>query len=100
MMTEASKELSEEAKDPFAEVGSTQRWAVVWFVVVLGIGASLTFAFSKIDWWMYTNNAQVLDFRAYEENRSAFTSIGSEVDDTRVHGDLASARAKLLDEGN
>lgn len=71
--------------------GPDQSWAVVWFFAVILLGTSMTFLFNSIDFYMYTNNAQVLDFQKYAENRRAFTNIGTDSLDPRSNGSLAAA---------
>lgn len=69
--------------DPCGEVGPVQRWAFVWFFVMVLCGGMLTYRLATIDRWMYDNNGERLDYDAYRENRSATTSIGSERIDPR-----------------
>ena len=85
--------------DPCAEFGPAQRSAVVWFVVILIGGALLTAKLAGVDTWMYENNAEVLDYQKYRENRAAFTGLASERSDARSHGDLGSAR-QHVSQGN
>jgi hypothetical protein len=72
--------------------GPNQSWAVVWFFAVILLGTSMTFLFSSIDFYMYTNNAQVLDFQKYGENRRAFSSMSNDSLDPRSNGSLTAAQ--------
>ena len=69
--------------DPCAAVGPEQRWALVWFVSAIIIGIVATSQFMKIDTWMYNNDAEVLDMKAYKENRQAQASVASGWKDER-----------------
>jgi hypothetical protein len=71
--------------------GETQNWAVVWFVSAIFLGASLTYFFSNLDFFMYNSNAEVLDFKKYRENRTAFSSIPTDSIDARSLGNLKTA---------
>lgn len=66
--------------------GATQTWAVIWFCAAIAIGSSLTFLFNGIDFFMYSTNAQVLDFDKYSENRKATTSLTTDSLDSRSKG--------------
>ena len=77
--------------DPCAEFGPDQRWAVVWFVLILIGGVTFVRVLSHIDEWMYAHNAEFLDYDAYADNRFSHTSIRSAPMDPRARGDLQTA---------
>jgi hypothetical protein len=87
-------QASSNSNDPCAEFTSVQRNALIWFVVVIGLGLFLTTRFALIDRWMYDNNAEFLDPAAKKENRYAQGAIQSERLDPRQGGDLMTAIAK------
>ena len=82
----------EETENPCGSFGPTQFWAYVWFVSVLVVGCAMTFVFATIDREMYDTGADPLDYNAYQENRAALSSIPSERNDPRSHGDLRTAQ--------
>lgn len=84
-----------QSEDPFQRSTSADRWALVWFLVVLVGGSYLTYRLALIDRWMYSHNAQVLNQGALRENRSALTSLSSEASDSRARGSLSVAKEFL-----
>ena len=84
-----------EIADPCADFGPAQRTAVVWFIVMVLGGALLTARLAGIDAWMFVNNAEVLDYEKYRENRAAFSGLASERSDPRSRGDLSSAEQSV-----
>lgn len=91
----AASEESTPVHDPCGEFGPVQRSAVVWFLVMTIGGMLLTARLCGIDAWMYANNAQILDFDKYRENRAAFTSLPSESGDARSRGSYGAALDQL-----
>lgn len=97
-MTETPKKKDGlEPVDPCGSDGPTQWWALVWFMVALVGGMYLTYRLAVLDHWMYTHDAEVLDYEAYSENRKAFSSVPSEITDTRMRGDLHTAQKNVQD---
>ena len=81
--------MSEETTvDTCAEWGSTERWATVWFICAVAIGASLVYVLSRVDKQFYENEGVYLDQTKYYLNRAAQTSIPSEAVDARVSSAL------------
>ena len=80
--------------DPCA-VGPEQRYAWVWFTVVLIFSVWLCFRLAITDRWMYDNDAETLDFGKFRENRMASTQLATEHLDERASGDYTSAVEKL-----
>ena len=96
-MGEDTYEATMHAGDPCGGFGPDQRWALVWFVAVLIGGITLTSQLARIDSWMWTNNAQVLDYRQYAENRETFTSLGTERVDPRARGSYSTAASEAIE---
>ena len=69
--------------DPCGGFGPDQKWATVWFFIMLIGGSCLVYKLSSIDHWMYTTGGDLLNYTDYTENRLAATSIGSERIDPR-----------------
>jgi len=88
----AKKEDCNSSKSGIGPWGPTQSWAVVWFCAALLIGSSLTFLFNSVDFFMYSTNAQVLDFDKYAENRKSFTSLTTDSLDSRSKGSFGAAK--------
>ena len=83
----------DQAEDPCAGFGTTQRWAVVWLLGVLIAGSILVTRLARIDTWMYATNAEFLDYDKYRENRLSQTLIASEGVEPASRGGLNSALA-------
>lgn len=79
-----------EVHDPCGSFGSVQRWAVVWAVGAIAVGALLTYNLSRVDNWMFQHNGEFLDYVAYRDNREAAIGIGVGADnlDPRAQGDF------------
>ena len=88
-------EKNTEIQDPCAEFGPRQRAALTWFVAVLVLGSLAVTYLAGIDRWMYDNNAEMLDWTKYKENRQAFSSVASERSDPRSRGDYSSNASQL-----
>ena len=84
-----------EISDGCAGWGPNQSWAVVWFFAVVLIGIIATLSFSGLDYFLYTTDAEVVDYHAHRVNRLASTAIGSGNKDPRTFGDLSSVRNSL-----
>lgn len=76
-------------EDPCGEIGPDQRWAMVWFVVVVIIGACATYTLTRIDRKNYDTKGQFFDYEAYRQNRLATTTIGSDTKDPRASSMLS-----------
>jgi hypothetical protein len=81
--------------DPCAQFGPVQKRALVWFVVIILIGSALVCKLARVDRWMYDNNGEFLNYKAYKDNRTAATSVASEPSDPRMFSDLNTARTRL-----
>ncbi len=82
-------------EDPCGDFGPDQKWAVVWLVLVLILGTFGVYKASRLDEWMYTHNAQFLDYDKYEENRKSASSIPMGEVDPRAKGGLDVARDRV-----
>lgn len=81
-MSHSGNKLQEQT-DPCAVDSAAGRWAFVWTIGVLVIASVLVGKLSRIDDWMYKNDAEVLDMAAYNENRMSQTSITRDNFDAR-----------------
>ena len=84
----------DEVVDPCATMGRDQRWALVWFAIVVLGGAYLTYFLAGIDSGMWNTNAQYIEMGPYRQNRYAATAIGSEDNDPRAFGGYSSAAGR------
>lgn len=82
-------------EDPCGDFGPDQKWAVVWLVLVLILGSFGVYQASNLDEWMYQNNAQVLDYEKYDENRSSASNLPMGDLDPRAKGGLNVARSRI-----
>lgn len=95
----STTEASTTVQDPCAEFGPNQRWALVWFLAIVFGGIVLVTQFARMDSWMWENNADFMDWKAYKENRIAHTTIPSERTDHRSAGDYSTAAGDLAPDG-
>ncbi len=81
--------------DPCGSFGPVQKKAVLWSVCAIIAGTIFCARFMGLDRWMYDNDADILDYTAYDENRTAQTELGSERLDSRQAGGLSDAVKRL-----
>lgn len=84
-----------EIKDPCAEFGPTQKWAVVWMLSVIVLGSLLTYKLACIDGEQYDKKGVYLDYDAYHKNRDAQSGLASERIDSRQKVDYATTQKGL-----
>jgi len=82
-------------KDPCADFGPDQRYAVVWFFAVVIIGLFAVFTFRNTDAYNYATNGEFYDYAKFRANRVGQTHIASEGADERANGNLAHAASEL-----
>ena len=58
-------------------------WPTIWLLCTILIGFFLTYNLARIDYWMYSHDAEFLNNKEYRENRSAWTSMPRENLDSR-----------------
>ena len=78
------------SEDPCGEFGPVQRWALVWFVLAIAVGITMTIVLSRVDRFNYDTKGVYLDYNKYRENRLSTTTIGSERNDPRANPLLSS----------
>ena len=76
-----------------------RRRANIWFVAAFVLGLILTVVLSRIDHWMYANNAELIDRDALIQTRAAANSLGARALDPRLNGNLEAARMSLTGGG-
>lgn len=84
-----------EIKDPCAEFGATQKWAVVWTLSAIILGSLLTYKLACIDRQQYDKKGVYMDYDAYRKNRAARTGIASEQVDARTKADYSTTQKGL-----
>lgn len=75
---------SQSNEDPCAINTPERRWAFLWAFGAIIIGVLLTCKLSEIDSYLYSKKGDVLiDYDAYRDNRTTFSSLPSESVDQR-----------------
>ncbi|MCB0360006.1 MAG: hypothetical protein KDD44_10230 [Bdellovibrionales bacterium] len=83
--------------DPLGIGTTADKFAVVWFCLVLVVASIGVYVLSRIDWHMRSTNGYYLNYDAYRENRQGWFGMPTAVLDDRQDGTVTTARERAQD---